>query len=182
IDYKNYLHQWTCLPDQSDVTHARQAYDLQSDVMVYHLQFQNLYKADLQWLKGIGWFPSGSLEDERNKRATQILSDHVYRQHPDKFTFSSLMDSIPMVLAKNNAITMNHHLYTEAWDKDKTTVHIMPDTPEVLLAKQNKINYSEKHYKLGLEEAKKKGYDMRIDAIPIRMAKASRDIASEVNF
>lgn len=77
-------------------------------ISVYHLQFQNLYKADLQWLKGTGWFPTGSLEDERNKRATQILSDHVYRQHPDKFTFSSLMDSIPMVLAKNNAITMNH--------------------------------------------------------------------------
>ncbi|XP_057407768.1 nebulin isoform X7 [Balaenoptera acutorostrata] len=173
MDYKNYLHQWTCLPDQTDVMHARQAYDLQSD---------NLYKADLQWLRGIGWLPSGSLEDERNKRATQILSDHVYRQHPDKFTFSILMDSIPMVLAKNNAITMNHHLYTEAWDKDKTTVHIMPDTPEVLLAKQNKINYSEKLYKLGLEEAKKKGYDMRIDAIPIRVAKASRDIASEFKY
>uniref|UniRef100_A0A2K6N0C3 Nebulin n=1 Tax=Rhinopithecus bieti TaxID=61621 RepID=A0A2K6N0C3_RHIBE len=173
VDYKNYLHQWTCLPDQSDVIHARQAYDLQSD---------NLYKSDLQWLKGIGWMPSGSLEDEKNKRATQILSDHVYRQHPDKFKFSSLMDSIPMVLAKNNAITMNHRLYTEAWDKDKTTVHIMPDTPEVLLAKQNKVNYSEKLYKLGLEEAKRRGYDMRVDAIPIKAAKASRDIASEFKY
>ncbi|XP_032142275.1 nebulin isoform X24 [Sapajus apella] len=173
VDYKNYLHQWTCLPDQSDVIHARQAYDLQSD---------NLYKSDLQWLKGIGWMPAGSLEDEKNKRATQILSDHVYRQHPDKFKFSSLMDSIPMVLAKNNAITMNHRLYTEAWDKDKTTVHIMPDTPEVLLAKQNKVNYSEKLYKLGLEEAKRKGYDMRVDAIPIKAAKASRDIASEFKY
>nr|KAF6353718.1 nebulin [Pipistrellus kuhlii] len=173
VDYKNYLHQWTCLPDQNDVIHARQAYDIQSD---------NLYKADLQWLKGIGWLPSGSLEDEKNKRAMQILSEHVYRQHPDKFKFTSLMDSMPMVLAKNNAITMNHRLYTEAWDKDKTSIHIMPDTPEVLLAKQNKINYSEKLYKLGLEEAKKKGYDMRLDAIPIRAAKASRDIASEFKY
>ncbi|MEJ1278140.1 nebulin [Cricetulus griseus] len=170
-DYRNYLHQWTCLPDQNDVIHARQAYDLQSD---------NLYKADLQWLKGIGWIPSGSLEDEKNKRATQILSEHVYRQHPDKFKFSSLMDSMPMVLAKNNAITMNHKLYKLGLEEAKRKGYDMRlDAIPIKTAKASRDIASDSLYKLANEEAKKKGYDLRSDAIPIVAAKASRDIASD---
>nr|XP_019593009.1 PREDICTED: nebulin isoform X24 [Rhinolophus sinicus] len=172
-DYKNYLHQWTCLPDQNDVIHARQAYELQSD---------NIYKSDLQWMKGIGWVPIGSLDVVKCKRAAEILSDNLYRQHPDKLKFTSVTDSLEQVLAKNNAITMNKRLYTEAWDKDKTQIHIMPDTPEIMLARQNKINYSESLYRQAMEEAKKEGYDLRSDAIPIVAAKASRDIASDYKY
>ncbi|KAG6933322.1 nebulin [Chelydra serpentina] len=120
------------------------------------------------------------MDVEKVKRAGEILSEKQYRQPPDQIKFTSVIDSLELVLAKQNAETMNKRLYTEAWNADKTTIHVMPDTPEIMLAKANSANVSQKLYTQGWEESKMRDYDIRADAIPIRSAKSSRDIASDV--
>ncbi|NXC50992.1 NEBU protein, partial [Penelope pileata] len=98
VDYRHYLHQWTCLPDQNDVIHARKAYDLQSD---------NVYKSDLEWLRGIGWLAEGSVDVVKAKKAQELLNERLYRTRPEQLKFTSVTDAPDVVQAKINAMQLS---------------------------------------------------------------------------
>lgn len=68
---------------------------------------QSVYKADLEWLRGIGWMPEGSVEMNRVKVAQDLINERLYRTRPEALTFTSIVDTPEVVLAKANSLQMS---------------------------------------------------------------------------
>lgn len=68
---------------------------------------QNVYKSDLEWMKGIGWLTEGSVEVMRVKNAQNLLNERLYRIRPEAYKFTSIVDTPEVILAKTNALQIS---------------------------------------------------------------------------
>ncbi|XP_045709716.1 nebulin-related-anchoring protein isoform X3 [Phyllostomus hastatus] len=173
LDYRKKLHKYTVLPEDMKTQWAKKAYGLQSELQ---------YKADLAWMKGVGWLTEGSLNLEQAKKAGQLVSEKNYRQRVDELKFTSVADSSQMEHAKKSQELQSGVTYKAGHEQSLHQYGISKDEPLFLQARANAANLSEKLYKSSWENQKAKGFELRLDSLAFLTAKAKRDLASEVKY
>ncbi|XP_057590930.1 nebulin-related-anchoring protein isoform X5 [Hippopotamus amphibius kiboko] len=173
LDYRKKLHAYTVLPEDMKTCWAKKAYGLQSELQ---------YKADLAWMKGVGWLTEGSLNLEQAKKAGQLVSEKNYRQRVDELKFTSVADSSQMEHAKKSQELQSGVAYKAGHEQSIHQYSISKDEPLFLQARANAANLSEKLYKSSWENQKAKGFELRLDSLTFLAAKAKRDLASEVKY
>ncbi|XP_076982191.1 nebulin-related-anchoring protein isoform X3 [Tamandua tetradactyla] len=173
LDYRTKLHQYTMLPEDMKTQWAKKASGLQSELQ---------YKADLAWMKGVGWMTEGSLNLEQAKKAGQLASEKKYRQRVDELKFTSVADSNQMEHAKKSQELQSGVAYKAGNEQSVHQYTISKDEPLFLQARANAANLSEKLYKSSWEAQKAKGFELRLDSLTFLAAKAKRDLASEVKY
>ncbi|XP_058400015.1 nebulin-related-anchoring protein isoform X2 [Diceros bicornis minor] len=173
LDYRKRFHEYTVLPEDMKTEWAKKAYGLQSELQ---------YKADLAWMKGVGWLAEGSLNLEQAKKAGQLVSEKNYRQRVDELKFTSVADSSQMEHAKKSQELQSGVAYKAGNEQSLHQYSISNDEPLFLQARANAANLSEKLYKSSWENQKAKGFELRLDSLAFLAAKAKRDLASEVKY
>uniref|UniRef100_Q80XB4-3 Isoform 3 of Nebulin-related-anchoring protein n=1 Tax=Mus musculus TaxID=10090 RepID=Q80XB4-3 len=173
LDYRKKLHDYTVLPEDMKTQWAKKAYGLQSELQ---------YKADLAWMRGVGWLTEGSLNLEQAKKAGQLISEKNYRQRVDELKFTSVADSSQMEHAKKSQGLQNAVAYKAGNEQSVHQYTISKDEPLFLRARANAAQLSETLYKSSWEKQKAKGFELRLDSLAFLTAKAKRDLASEVKY
>ncbi|XP_024141438.1 nebulin-related-anchoring protein isoform X2 [Oryzias melastigma] len=171
--YRTFLHKYTTLPTDLNVSWAKKAYDLQSD---------KRYRSDLNWMKGVGWEASNSLDVQQAKKAGELVSEKKYRQNVSSLKFTSVEDTPEMIQAKQSNKLAIDRLYREKGENMKHNYTLSGELPEMTQAKINATNISESRYKESWTKLRDGGYKLRLDAIPFQSAKASAEILSDQKY
>uniref|UniRef100_A0A8C2FIL9 Nebulin-related anchoring protein n=1 Tax=Cyprinus carpio TaxID=7962 RepID=A0A8C2FIL9_CYPCA len=172
-NYKTFLHEYTILPTDMKVEWAKKAYGLQSD---------KKYRSDLNWMKGVGWETTGSLDIQQARKATDLASEKKYRQDVSALKFTSVEDTPEMVQAKISSKLVLDRLYREKGENEMHKYTLIGNIPEHVQAKINAMNLSESHYKESWRKIRDGGYKLRLDAIPFQAAKSSAEILSDQKY
>ncbi|XP_066880737.1 nebulin-related-anchoring protein isoform X41 [Kogia breviceps] len=147
-DYRKKLHEYTVLPEDMKTCWAKKAYGLQSELQ---------YKADLSWMKGVGWLTEGSLNLEQAKQAGQLVSEKNYRQRVDELKFTSVADSSQMEHARKSQELQSGKLYKSSWEVQKVKgFELRLDSLAFLAAKAKRDLASEVKYKENYEKSRGK--------------------------
>ncbi|XP_020927859.1 nebulin-related-anchoring protein isoform X12 [Sus scrofa] len=169
-DYRRPLPQYTSLAEDLRLSCAKKAHKLQSE---------NLYRSDLTFMRGVACVIPGTLEIEGRKRASELISESKYRQHPQAFKYTAVTDTPSLTHAKlSNQIT-NERLYKAAGEDARHQYTMTLDLPEFIRAKTNAANLSDAKYKESWRNLRAQGYKLTIDALPFQAARVSGDIASD---
>ncbi|XP_014448892.1 nebulin-related-anchoring protein isoform X2 [Tupaia chinensis] len=169
-DYKHPLPQYTSLAEDLRLSCAKKAHKLQSE---------NLYRSDLNFMRGVACVIPGTLEIEGRKRASELISESKYRQHPQSFKYTAVTDTPNLLHAKfSNQIT-NERLYKAAGEDLRHQYTMTLGLPEFVRAKMNAANLSDAKYKESWHNLRAQGYKLTIEALPFQAARASGDIASD---
>ncbi|XP_008275812.1 nebulin-related-anchoring protein [Stegastes partitus] len=172
-NYRTFLHEYTTLPTDMNVAWAKKAYGLQSDKQ---------YRSDLNWMKGVGWEASKSLDVQQAKKAGELVSEKKYRQDVSALKFTSVEDTPEMMQAKQSNKLAIDRLYREKGENMKHNYTLSGELPEMVQAKLNAMNLSESRYKESWTKIRDGGYELRLDAIPFQSAKASAEILSDQKY
>uniref|UniRef100_A0A8C2XHU8 Nebulin n=1 Tax=Cyclopterus lumpus TaxID=8103 RepID=A0A8C2XHU8_CYCLU len=171
MGYRKIPHSYFLLPDNLHL----QRLSFNASTLHFHIREKSL--------RSTGWVPIGSIGVETAKVGGQIQSENRYRTHPSTFKFSKLMDSMDLTLATANNQIMNkvQHVYSVGVrEYSLLSFHVMPDAPEIVLAKANALNMS--NVRAGFVEMANKGHNLKADAISIVAAKLGTTIASNYKY
>ncbi|XP_029953918.1 nebulin-related-anchoring protein [Salarias fasciatus] len=172
-NYRTFLHEYTTVPTDMKVAWAKKAYGLQSDKQ---------YRSDLNWMKGVGWEASKSLDVQQAKKAGDLVSEKKYRQDVSALKFTSVEDTPEMIQAKQSNKLAIDRLYREKGENMKHNYTLSGELPELVQAKLNAMNISESRYKESWTKVRDGGYKLRLDAIPFQSAKVSAEILSDQKY